>query len=116
LREAAYFVERLSEESMPLAGLVLNRVSVATVPGLSAEAALAAAERLGESEPTARLLRLHAERCEQVEREHAMTRRFTAAHPSVPMVRVPALPTDVHDLAGLREVGALLSPPAAQVG
>jgi anion-transporting ArsA/GET3 family ATPase len=116
LREAAYFVERLSEESMPLAGLVLNKVSVATVPGLSAEAALAAAERLGEAEPTARLLRLHAERCEQVEREHAMTRRFTAAHPRVPLARVAALPTDVHDLASLREVGELLSSPAAQAG
>jgi anion-transporting ArsA/GET3 family ATPase len=116
LREAAYFVERLNEESMPLAGLVLNKVSVATVPGLSAEAALAAAERLGESEPTARLLRLHAERCEQVEREHAMTRRFTAAHPGVPLARVAALPTDVHDLASLREVGELLSSPAAQAG
>ena len=29
LREAAFFVERLAEESMPLAGLVLNRLTVA---------------------------------------------------------------------------------------
>ena len=31
LREASYFVERLAEERMPLAGLVLNRVH--TAPG-----------------------------------------------------------------------------------
>ena len=30
LREAAYFVERLSEDDMPLAGLVVNRASPAT--------------------------------------------------------------------------------------
>jgi anion-transporting ArsA/GET3 family ATPase len=116
LREAAYFVERLSEESMPLAGLVLNRVSVATVPGLSPEAALAAAERLEPTDTTAALLRLHAERVEQVEREHAMTRRFTAAHPTVPMVRVAALPADVHDLVSLREIGTSLAPPKAVAG
>ncbi|MFI7274292.1 ArsA family ATPase [Streptomyces sp. NPDC049879] len=47
LREAAYFVERLAADRMPLAGLVLNRVHGAAVPGLSAERALAAAEALG---------------------------------------------------------------------
>jgi hypothetical protein len=38
-----------------------------------------------------------------------MARRFAAAHPDVPTVAVPALPTDVHDLDGLRRIGALLS-------
>ncbi|WP_052847624.1 ArsA family ATPase [Streptomyces avicenniae] len=46
LREAAYFVERLAADRMPLAGLVLNRVHGAAVPELSAERALAAAETL----------------------------------------------------------------------
>ena len=32
LREASYFVERLSAERMPLAGLVVNRVRRAAVP------------------------------------------------------------------------------------
>ncbi|MEU8890399.1 ArsA family ATPase [Streptomyces sp. NPDC048442] len=48
LREAAYFVERLAAEEMPLAGLVLNRVHGSGAPQLSAERALAAAENLGE--------------------------------------------------------------------
>ncbi|MEU3352316.1 ArsA family ATPase [Streptomyces sp. NPDC037389] len=46
LREAAYFVERLAAERMPLAGLVLNRVHGSGAAGLSAERALAAAEAL----------------------------------------------------------------------
>ncbi|MFB8087874.1 ArsA family ATPase [Streptomyces sp. NPDC055992] len=46
LREAAYFVERLAAEDMPLAGLVLNRVHGSDAARLSAEQALAAAENL----------------------------------------------------------------------
>ncbi|GAA3224745.1 hypothetical protein GCM10020256_33780 [Streptomyces thermocoprophilus] len=45
LREAAYFVERLAAERMPLAGLVLNRVHGSGAAQLSAERALAAAEK-----------------------------------------------------------------------
>ncbi|WP_405983068.1 ArsA family ATPase [Streptomyces sp. NBC_00158] len=48
LREAAYFVERLAAEKMPLAGLVLNRVHGSDAGQLSAERALAAAENLEE--------------------------------------------------------------------
>ncbi|PNE36233.1 ArsA family ATPase [Streptomyces noursei] len=48
LREAAYFVERLAAEQMPLAGLVLNRVHGSGAAQLSAERALAAAEALTE--------------------------------------------------------------------
>ncbi|NEA55645.1 ArsA family ATPase [Streptomyces sp. SID13666] len=48
LREAAYFVERLAAERMPLAGLVLNRVHGSGAPQLTAERALAAAQALEE--------------------------------------------------------------------
>ncbi|MFJ3922737.1 ArsA family ATPase [Streptomyces sp. NPDC090022] len=48
LREAAYFVERLAADRMPLAGLVLNRVHGSGADQLSAERALAAAENLEE--------------------------------------------------------------------
>ncbi|RPK62864.1 Arsenical pump-driving ATPase [Streptomyces sp. ADI96-02] len=49
LREAAYFVERLAAEDMPLAGLVLNRVHGSDASRLSAEHALAAAENLDDA-------------------------------------------------------------------
>ncbi|MGD3106529.1 ArsA family ATPase [Streptomyces sp. YGL11-2] len=54
LREAAYFVERLAAEQMPLAGLVLNRVHGSGAAQLSAERALAAAEALTETLVTER--------------------------------------------------------------
>ena len=46
LREASYFVERLSEDRMPLAGLILNRVHRSPAARLSAARSLAAAEAL----------------------------------------------------------------------
>ncbi|MBO0775323.1 MAG: ArsA family ATPase, partial [Actinobacteria bacterium] len=46
LREASYFVERLSQDRMPLAGLVLNRVHRTSAARLSAARSLAAAEAL----------------------------------------------------------------------
>ncbi|MFI9568967.1 ArsA family ATPase [Streptomyces rishiriensis] len=211
LREAAYFVQRLAAEDMPLAGLVLNRVHGSGAAQLSAERALAAAENLeepgivdqdggkaglrnspdthgssespapdpereaptdadrtidadhapdaarttgsgtatakatdttpdagvdttGTTEPqadraattdadrtaaseadravddlTASLLRLHAERMHLLSREQRTRDRFTALHPEVPVTEVAALPGDVHDLTGLRDIGNRLA-------
>ncbi|MDN4161390.1 ArsA family ATPase [Nocardioides abyssi] len=112
LREAAYFVERLAEDRMPLAGLVVNRASPAPQGDLSGDEAMAAAARLRADDPTsltAGLLRLHADRTRMVEREAGLRARFAKAHPEVPTAVVPALAGDVHDLAGLREVGGLLA-------
>ncbi|MET8080911.1 ArsA family ATPase [Streptomyces sp. NPDC005303] len=189
LREAAYFVERLAAERMPLAGLVLNRVHGSGADRLSAERALAAAENLeaaenpetaenpeavenleeprivdqeggkaglrnspdtyGSSESpaseapapdegspadsentssertnkersahpadrsvdqlTAGLLRLHADRMQLLSREQRTRDRFTARHPEVAVAEVAALPGDVHDLVGLRDIGNRLA-------
>jgi anion-transporting ArsA/GET3 family ATPase len=111
LREASYFVERLSEQSMPLAGLVLNRVRLPLAPALSAERAEVAAATLDdrrEHPTTAAVLRLHAERMTLAARDRRMRDRFASAHPDVAVVEVPALPDDVHDLDGLRTVGRSL--------
>jgi hypothetical protein len=35
--------------------------------------------------------------------------RFTAAHPDVAVQPIPAMAQDVHDLDGLREIGAALA-------
>ncbi|CBG71211.1 MULTISPECIES: ArsA family ATPase [Streptomyces] len=177
LREAAYFVERLAAEDMPLAGLVLNRVHGSGAAQLSAERALAAAENLEEpgivdqmdgkavrnspdtqgssdssdrsgssdhagspdragspaspassdspattgtedgspapdltvEQLTSGLLRLHAERMRMLSREQRTRDRFTALHPEVAVAEVAALPGDVHDLAGLRDIGDRLA-------
>jgi anion-transporting ArsA/GET3 family ATPase len=112
LREAAYFVERLAEDDMPLMGLIVNRASPEPRGTVSADEAMAAATRLRQRDPeslTAGLLRLHADQSRIVEREERLRARFAAAHPQVPTAVVPALPGDVHDLTGLRRVGELLA-------
>ncbi len=109
LREAAYFVERLAQERMPLAGLVVNRVHRSGSAVLTVERSLGAAQSLdaaGGHELTASVLRLHAARMALAGRERRLQDRFSGAHPGVPVVEVAALPGDVHDLDGLRAVGA----------
>jgi hypothetical protein len=54
---------------------------------------------------TAAALRLHAERMNLGERERRVAGSFMSTHPAVPVIEVPALPEDVHDLTGLRRVG-----------
>ena len=110
LREAAFFVDRLAEDSMPLAGLVVNRTAHVPVPELSADEASAAAAKL-QGKVSAGLLRLQAERARAWAAQRRLVQRFSAAHPQVPLTTVRALATDVHDLDGLREVGGLLSQP-----
>jgi anion-transporting ArsA/GET3 family ATPase len=125
LREASYFVDRLDEEEMPLAGLVVNRVFRLAAPGLSAARALSAAEDLGDEESgyssggssgvsdstaiTQGLLRLHAVQAEIANRHQTLAKRFIAGHPGIPTVEVPAASADIHDLVGLRAVGEALA-------
>ncbi|NYE36079.1 anion-transporting ArsA/GET3 family ATPase [Nocardioides cavernae] len=112
LREAAYFVDRLTDDDMPLAGLVVNRASPSARTALSAEEAITAADRLhaaDSSSLTAGLLQLHADRVRLIEREQHLRERFAAAHPRVPTAVVPAMAGDVHDLEGLRAVGEALA-------
>jgi anion-transporting ArsA/GET3 family ATPase len=114
LREASYFVERLAQEGMPLAGLILNKVHRSPAARLSGARSLAAAETLlGDGPPSSAgpnglaiaALRLHAERMQQSAAERRVAEHFTAAHPHVPVAEIPAQPDDVHDLIGLRAVG-----------
>jgi anion-transporting ArsA/GET3 family ATPase len=112
LREASYFVSRLAQEQMPLAGLVLNRMHPTGAPDLTAERSVAAAETLEESggpAVAAGVLRVHADRARLALRERRLAERFSSAHPRVAVAQVPAQPGDVHDLPGLRRVGADLA-------
>jgi anion-transporting ArsA/GET3 family ATPase len=113
LREASYFVERLVEENMPLAGVIMNRVHRTAVPQLSAGKALAAAEALeaegGQAAALAAgVLRTHAQRVQTEGSEQHKLTGFGLAHPKVRTTSAPAFAEDVHNLAGLRELAAAL--------
>ena len=110
LREAEYFVDRLTEEGMPLSGMVLNRVHTHGL-AISPERALSLAEDLAGTSAVLEVeaLRRHASLMRVIETETRMMERFAAARPTVAQTQVQSLPTDVTDLAALRRVGALLS-------
>jgi anion-transporting ArsA/GET3 family ATPase len=106
LREASFFIDRLSQESMPLAGLILNRTHP-TLCTLSVERAVDGAESLEATDPQslpAAVLRVHADRALTAKREVRLLSRFTGANPSVAIVGVPSLPFDVSDLDALRAI------------
>ncbi|RVW00978.1 ArsA family ATPase [Rhodococcus spongiicola] len=115
LREAAFFVDRLSGDRMPLAGLILNRTHP-TLCSLPADHALTGADLLDEGDPTdaanrltSAVLRVHAHRAVTAKREVRLLSRFTSSHPHVPIVGVPSLPFEVSDLTALRAVGDQLT-------
>ncbi|MGK2865588.1 MAG: ArsA family ATPase [Mycobacterium sp.] len=112
LREASFFVDRLSSEKMPLAGLILNRTHP-TLTNLAGEKAEEAADQLDDSQGagglTAAVLRIHAARAATAKREVRLLSRFTGANPHVGIVGVPSLPFDVSDLEALRAIGDQLA-------
>jgi anion-transporting ArsA/GET3 family ATPase len=110
LREAAYFVDRLSEERMPLAGMVINRVHTSQLE-VSAERALAIAEDLDPATAATEIeaLRRHADLERVIEQEGLLLERFSSTRPGVPRTLVATLASDVTDLDALRRVGVLLA-------
>ncbi|MDG4665222.1 ArsA family ATPase [Mycobacterium sp. 236(2023)] len=106
LREASFFVDRLSTEHMPLAGLILNRTHP-TLCELHADKATEAADDLAKKDPDSvavAALRIHAARASTAKREVRLLSRFTGANPAVAIVGVPSLPFDVSDLEALRAI------------
>ena len=116
MREASYFIERLSTDAMPLAGLVINRthpLPEGPAATLDADRATAAAESLeqttGSSPLAAAALRLHADRVRVRERENRLRDALLSTHEGVRVAEVAALPEGVYDLPGLRGIGESLA-------
>ncbi len=113
LREASFFVDRLSEEHMPLAGLILNRTHP-MLCSLPLERAIDGAKAFGNgaygndviegNDLTKAILEIHADRASTSKREIRLLSRFTGANPQVAIVGVPSLPFDVSDLEALRAI------------
>ncbi len=120
LREASFFVDRLSSENMPLAGLILNRTNpmLCSLPVDRATDAVATLSEQAEPDPGDALaiavLQIHANRARTSQRELRLLSRFTGANPAVPIVGVPSLPFDVSDLDALRAIADQLTGSATE--
>ncbi len=111
LREARYFLQRLAQDGMPTAGLVVNRTTVPDLPHASADA-LAAAGAALDGAPGRRavgaLLGLAAADLDVAHREErALAAALHDLDPRV-LVEVPQRAEDVHDVEGLAWVGRRL--------
>ena len=118
LREARYFLRRLESDGMPLAGLVVNRVTLPAPSSLRRVTVPKVAQATAKLDPddvrdatVARLLALHVDRVEVAKRErHAVNAAMHAIDPQA-LVEVPRLGHEVSDLASVMEIGAHLYPP-----
>src|SRR6266540_3289774 len=109
LREAAYLAGRLASDRMPLGALVVNRVHRAgPVPEVPPEVVAKLAAGADDARLLADLLTQHQTLEALAAAEQRRVRELTASVPSLPTVQVPLLADDVHDLPGLRRLGAQL--------
>jgi len=111
LEEAAYFHHRLMEAGLPFAGVVANRVHQAGGPTDAAELA----DLLGD--PLARkVIRTYKEERRLAERDRENLAELRGRLGRKPMIEVPHLHDDIHDLDGLRQMDAYLFGERAQTG
>jgi anion-transporting ArsA/GET3 family ATPase len=115
IQEVIFFSDRLEESQMPRGAFVVNRVRLppplADAPPSEQEAAEAIAARglvLDDDAPS-RLVRAHADAMRLADLDAMHVRGLDArAKGRVPIVRIPELPSDVHDLRSLGELSAML--------
>jgi anion-transporting ArsA/GET3 family ATPase len=121
IEEAVYFHRMLVEARLPFGGVVVNKVHVegrggATEPNLLD----ALSERLGDAELAARVAANFADYRALADRDARNVATLRRELRSAPVIEVPYLTEDVHDLAGLFEINAHLfgdsRAPAAPVG
>jgi anion-transporting ArsA/GET3 family ATPase len=113
IEETLAFHDRLHAESMPIAGLVANRVTPdlwprrRPLPGADAISAALAAAGGADGALAARLASTFAEHQALVSAEERALSRLLAAG-DIPRAVVPRLESDVHDLAGLASLAERL--------
>jgi anion-transporting ArsA/GET3 family ATPase len=109
VEEASFFAGKLGESSIPVEALVVNRMHPRFGEGGRAEADRARAETLAGT-PLGALYANLADFREMADGEEAYLAGLTAEVAPAPVVRVPFLADDVHDLDTLAEIGSYLFP------
>jgi anion-transporting ArsA/GET3 family ATPase len=112
LAEAGFFVERLRTGEMRARAVVANRwhPTLGVLPEGTEEIAGMLANGTAEQRAVAAILSDRLRREPRDLAEGDALAEFAQAHTGVPIVPVPELTGDIHDVAGLRRVAAHLSP------
>ena len=106
IEEAQFFAARLGEADISVRALIVNRMHPQVGEGL-AEAAAERAATLGGTDLGGLYRNLADFQLVASREEHHLAGLASAVAPA-PVVRVPFLSTDVHDIDGLTELGALM--------
>ena len=113
IQEVLYFSERLAQHRMPRGAFVVNRVHMPprrAKEGVTAEEvsfALARHPLVLEDDGPARIVHAHADAVKLAALDAFHLRALTTVS-GVPVVRVPELPSDVHDVRLLAKLGDVL--------
>lgn len=114
IQEVLYFAERLREANMPRGAFVVNRVrmppplSEVGVTVADAEAGLRARGITLEDDAGERVVRSHVDASKLARLDGSHLRALEVSASGTPIVRIPELDTDVHDLALLASLGEAL--------
>ena len=113
LREARFFLDRLEQEGLHLAGVVVNRIHPLPEAEAGIDELRRTAERLDadggeDQQAVADGLRLLADLAGLAGRERRDVEAALFGRPIRALVEVPLLRSDVHDLEGLQEIAGTL--------
>jgi anion-transporting ArsA/GET3 family ATPase len=114
IQEVLYFAERLSEANMPRGAFVVNRFHLP--PALAAEGVTEADASAGiaarglslDEDAASRIVKAHADAVKLAALDTRHLRALGGSAGTTPIVRVPELETDVHDLKLLAQLGDVL--------
>lgn len=104
LREAAFFYQKINEYSLPFSGFLFNRVQLLSPAGLPNSTGLSDSTKTEYQEMVRLFHNLH----ERDQHELKKFKEEMKLSKEVFVKTVPQLDHDVHDLAGLKELGELL--------
>jgi anion-transporting ArsA/GET3 family ATPase len=112
IADARGFYDRLVADEIQVGAIVLNRARIDPFGGEEIPSPDVFAELLTEAGGSSDLLRRLMETAAQAraiaQHEASAARELAAAAGAVPVVTIPELPRDVHDLLSLRDLGAHL--------
>ena len=110
IEEAVFFHEKLIESGMGFGGAVVNRVRYRLLPEPVDEASVAREidSATGNPDLAERVAETLSEYEHLAERDEENITRLSKSLGGEPVIRVPHLDTDVHDLAGLTEINRFL--------
>ncbi|HEY6779753.1 MAG TPA: hypothetical protein VI111_02295, partial [Thermoleophilaceae bacterium] len=103
IQEALFFHRRLREADLPFAGAIANRVHTAGAPASEPEL-----QRLLGDDLARKVLRTYADDIQLAARDRANLDELRQQLRRRPLLEVPELDGDVHDLAGLERMNAHL--------